>query len=179
MIEPGSEEEKHRRRRVAAYRHAADIHDEAAQAHEGAADLFDRLGKAALAERERRIAARERQNARADYGRAAALELEPPTGIEPMTYALRACLDRGRSYPFVTGSSTSGLVTWKTPHDPSRAYPATSDIGRQLPASGCGDDWMSRRLGTAPRDTACHESPRRRAHAVHVPDGRPCCTEDR
>jgi hypothetical protein len=77
MIQPGSEQEMRRRRRVAAYRVAAAIHDEAAQAHEAAVDVFDSNGKPALAERERRLAARERQNATAGYGRAAALQQMP------------------------------------------------------------------------------------------------------
>jgi hypothetical protein len=77
MIQPGSKQDKYRRRRVAAYRLAAAVHDQAAQAHEAAVDVFDSSGKPALAERERRLAARERQNATAGYGRAAALQQTP------------------------------------------------------------------------------------------------------
>jgi hypothetical protein len=77
MIQPGSEQDKYRRRRVAAFSLAAAIHDQAAQAHEAAIDVFDSYGKPTLAERERRLANQERQIATAHHGRATALQQMP------------------------------------------------------------------------------------------------------
>jgi hypothetical protein len=58
MSEPSSEHDQHQRRRVAAFRHAATVHDQVAELHETAADIFDQFGKHELAEHERYVAAR-------------------------------------------------------------------------------------------------------------------------
>jgi hypothetical protein len=69
------EDEPQRRRRAAAYEHAAGVHDRAAAMHENAAEFFDLHGQLGRAEYERRVAARERIGAAADRTRASQQEI--------------------------------------------------------------------------------------------------------
>jgi hypothetical protein len=64
------EDELQRRRRAAAYEHAAAVHDQAAAMHEDAAEFFDLHGQPGQAEHEHAVARRERPDAVADRARA-------------------------------------------------------------------------------------------------------------
>lgn len=51
-----AEHESHRRRRAAAHEHAADVHDQAAVTHEGAAAFFEEHDRPDQASREHELA---------------------------------------------------------------------------------------------------------------------------